>query len=169
LWDKAIDALSSVGVMVVASAGNAGPSCKTVTGPPGTIPQVFTVAALGVKTHNIASFSSRGTVKEFPEREKPDISASGSSVVSSVPGGRYGTKSGTSMSCPAVNGAVALLWSSRPKLQRDILNTRKLFETTAYHQKTKTCSDKELPNNVYGWGTINIGKAYEESMRLNRD
>ena len=55
-----------------------------------------------------ASFSSTG-----PDVE---ISAPGVDVYSTYPDNYYGYMSGTSMACPHVSGAAALVWASNPSL-----------------------------------------------------
>lgn len=170
-WINAIEALNAAGVMVVASAGNMGPSCKSVYGPPGMLESVLTVGALGVKTDKIADFSSRGVVtNDGSNRQKPNLCAPGEDVKSAVPGGDYEFMSGTSMSCPAVSGAIALLWSAVPELARDIKLTQEILYQTAHHQKTDECSgNQKIPNNVYGYGTVNIGNAFEMARKLFRN
>jgi serine protease AprX len=166
-WKAAIDALHAAGVMVVASAGNNGPGCSTVVGTPGMLEEAFTVGALEFKSNTIAEYSSRGPViADKSNRRKPDVVAPGSSVMSTVPGGRYTRMSGTSMSCPAVNGAIVLLWNAVPKLARNIPLTKKILESTALHQENTLCFPSKLPNHVYGWGTINLRKAYEEAQNI---
>src|SRR5205814_2269096 len=44
------------------------------------------------------------------------VAAPGTAILSTVPGGGTGTKTGTSMACPFVAGEAALLWSQTPSL-----------------------------------------------------
>lgn len=92
----------------------------------------------------------------------------GTKVTSSVPGRRYAEYSGTSMACPAVNGAVGLLWSAFPELERNIDKTKQIFETSAIKQPTSECGISGSPNNVYGHGNIDLRKAFEVAEQMLR-
>ena len=56
---------------------------------------------------NLASSSSRGPVHDG--RLKPEVCAVGTSVYSTIDSHNYDTKTGTSMACPGVAGALAML------------------------------------------------------------
>lgn len=75
---------------------------------PSTADKVITVGAYDSLTGRYADFSGRGFVT-LPWDSKPDLVAPGVSVTSTVPGGGYGTQSGTSMATPFVTGSSALL------------------------------------------------------------
>jgi subtilisin len=94
----AIDAAVAAGVWVVCAAGNEGPG----EGPsfPGNYPNVVCVAAVD-EAGNVARFSTRN--------REVDIAAPGVSILSTYPGGRYASLSGTSMATPYVSGVLALL------------------------------------------------------------
>ncbi|WP_138494464.1 S8 family serine peptidase [Paenibacillus pinistramenti] len=68
----------------------------------------------------LASFSSRGPAKQSYTM-KPDISAPGMNIVSSVPEyeGWYESESGTSMAAPHIAGAAALIRQKYPELTPD--------------------------------------------------
>jgi len=68
---------------------------------------ILTVGSIQ-KDKIISSFSSRGPVRDG--RIKPEITAVGSLVFSTVPFNIHGFSSGTSMSTPAVTGGAALLY-----------------------------------------------------------
>ncbi len=151
--------------MTVASAGNDGSSCSTVSDPPSYHAEVYTVGALNTGTDSIASFSSRGPVTaDGSGRRKPDISAPGTNIRSSVPGSTYqGGWNGTSMASPHVAGAVALLWSARPLLKNNIDLTAQILDESAAHVNSSTCdtAGTTWPNNTYGYGRLDVKAAVD--------
>lgn len=97
---------------------------------------------------------------------KPDLTAPGSNVVSSMPGGRFGSMSGTSMASPHVNGAVALICHANKKYCYDVEATQKLLQRTAIPQNTTSCSSNgSSPNNVYGHGSVDFLAAVEQALK----
>ena len=137
--EPAVSAFRAAGIFFVASAGNSGPGCGSLTDPPARYTDAFTVAAVN-ETRRITGFSSRGRGSGGPQ---PDISAPGEQVLSAVPGGGYASLDGTSMAGPHVVGAVALLWSAVPSLVGDIDRTEKLLASTAKPVKgTSPCGQR---------------------------
>jgi len=160
--DIPIRNLRASGVAVVVANGNSGPRCSSTTHP-ASIKESFSVGALAPNSHGIASFSSRGPHTTYG---KPDISAPGQNVRSCVPRG-FAIFSGTSMAAPAVAGAYALLWDAVPSLKRQLEKSEQLLRQTAFHQRANNqCNSDMAPNNVFGWGTVNIEKAIEQGWLL---
>ncbi|HHN93880.1 MAG TPA: DUF11 domain-containing protein, partial [Anaerolineae bacterium] len=163
----AVEAQRAAGIMTVVSAGNYGSAgCSTVEDPPAIYDAAYSVGATD-SSDTVAGFSSRGPVTvDGSHRLKPDISAPGVSVRSSIPGGGYQNMSGTSMAGPHVAGAVALLWSAAPYLRSDITATEQVLNAGAFPRYSTQCGDPPdtVPNNVYGWGRLDILAAVQQAL-----
>jgi subtilisin family serine protease len=151
--------------MMVVAAQNSGPSCSTVTDPPGIYDEAYSIGALTTGTDSIASFSSRGPITvDGSNRLKPDISAPGTSTRSSyrTSDTSYASLSGTSMATPHVAGCVALLWSARPILRHDVARTETVLNNSAFHINSAACSSSgTYPNNTFGYGRIDVKAAVD--------
>jgi subtilisin family serine protease len=151
----------AAGIVPVVAAGNSGPSCQTVgnDGPPAQFNESYTVGATTAE-NTLATFSSRGPAVFQGTRIKPDIVAPGQGVRSSYPTNTYAFLSGTSMATPHIAGAIALLYSVKPGLIGNVDATESLLNHTAKHINSSSCSSSgSFPNNLYGWGFVNVAKA----------
>ena len=66
------------------------------------------------------------------------------------------------MATPHIAGSIALLWQAKPSLIGNIDATEALLENKAVHLKTtETCggTQGQVPNNVFGYGLLNIYRA----------
>lgn len=120
----------------------------------------------------LTSFSSEGPTLD--ERIKPDISAPGSSIASSVSSftdddfdlfmnvnfnGKdypFSKFSGTSMSGPAVAGVVALILEANPNLMP--LEVKEIIQMTARYDENTGNLDT-AKSTEWGWGKINASQA----------
>ncbi|WP_353948999.1 S8 family serine peptidase [Sporolactobacillus sp. Y61] len=120
---------------------------------PANYPEAFAAGATD-NSDQLAGFSLQGPSPY--DETKPDVSAPGVNVYSSVPGSTYdGTYSGTSMAAPHVAGTAALLLSADASLTVDELE--QIIVDTATPATDSTFP--ESPNNGYGSGIIDAFSA----------
>lgn len=161
--EPALDAADAAGILVVVSAGNAGSACGTVVDPPAVYPRALSVGATDA-SDLLAGFSSRGPATyQGQTLAKPEISAPGVSVRSSIRGTGYASFQGTSMAGPHVGGAAALLLSAAPALKGQTDLVKAILTRTADARLDPACGGAPggRPNHRYGWGIVNARHAIE--------
>lgn len=137
---NAITYAKANGVVVVAAAGNGG--AQGASNYPAADNRTLAVASID-PSRNTSGFSTHGSYV--------DIAAPGSAILSTLPGGTYGYKSGTSMATPFVSGVAALLIGTYGSLAPDALANR----------LTSTADDAGAPgvDPAFGHGIINPVRA----------
>jgi bacillopeptidase F len=162
-WYPICRTLKSVGILPIFANGNEGPAPGTL-GSPSSYTVVQSVGAT-TEADTMASFSSRGPAPSGPPWNnqadwyrpdwnyiKPDISAPGYNIRSSLPNNQYANWGGTSMATPHVAGAVAILCQKNQALSPQAL----------YNALTNNADQPSgggpYPNNNFGWGRLNVWK-----------
>lgn len=133
---------------------------------PSTSLNVISVGGYDTSTNMIAAFSGRGYTRDIIYT-KPDITAPAVNITSTSVGGFYMQYSGTSMACPFVAGACALI------MEWGIVRKNDIF---LYGQRVKVFLQKgarqlqpgKYPNNVWGYGALCISDALDLITQYNQ-
>ncbi len=110
LFQDAVDYAISKGVILVAAAGNS--SRNAIEYSPANLANVITVSS--VNQNQERSFFSN-TLEDVTY----GIAAPGEQILSTVPGSKYETKSGTSMATPYVAGIIGIMKALRPDIDTE--------------------------------------------------
>ena len=155
---KALDDAADAGVVPVVAAGNdfedAG---RGSIGSPATAPEAISVAASSEASppDEIASFSSAGPTP-ISLQMKPDVTAPGEGILSSIPPNNWDVWDGTSMATPHVAGAAALLKQRHPTWTvEEIKSALELTGDPVHVPNTLT----EVASTREGGGRIDIPRA----------
>ncbi|MGD8453092.1 MAG: S8 family serine peptidase [Phycisphaerae bacterium] len=159
-----IDACEAAGTVMVFAAGN--DAYFSFGRPADRATTAYNACAIGAVDANtpgwpIAEFSSRGPTDCTPDGSlaiKPDLSAPGVDVRSSIPGGDYMLASGTSMAAPHVNGVLALMYEACPYLTVD--------EAKQILYETAVDLGEPGEDNDYGWGMIDALAAVNRALEV---
>jgi subtilisin family serine protease len=158
----AIAYATSHGVLVVASAGNAGLFGNPTTYPAALLGRNGIVAGAATAAGTRAPFSTTGA---FVDVLAPGVDVLGALAGGipqtlfspvSTPGadGSYGLGSGTSYAAPEVAGAAALVWAANPSL--DAAGVAQTIEATASAHGSWT---REL-----AFGDVDVGAAVQQAL-----
>ena len=157
---KAIDDAAAAGVVPVIAAGNEfDDTGRGSVGSPGSAPSAITVAASTESDSGppdeIASFSSAGPTPVSLQM-KPDVTAPGVNVISSLPRSTWAAWSGTSMASPHVAGAAAVLMERHPTWT--VQQIKSALESTGDPVHSPGTSN-EVPATREGGGRIDLARA----------
>lgn len=136
------------------------PNSDQTTTYPSTIEDNITVGAYNVINNSLWQGTSRGPA--ISGLQKPDILAPGVNIVAPYPNNEYAMITGTAAAASYTSGCVALL------LQ--YLLSENIYPDKGFVQKIRTYlrigairdNDIIYPNNIYGFGFLNIRNTFEQ-------
>ena len=165
-YTRALINANRVGIPVVTAVGNWG---SQTSDSPGNDYFAFTVGATDSQDRAAGFSGGRTQIVEKSRyiREqylpvvysKPDVSAPGVDIYSSVPGGGWEAWSGTSMATPHVAGAMALLLSP-PTTVANVEGLKRIALLQQLMTSTVTELGESGQNHRFGFGRIDVLRAF---------
>lgn len=124
---------------------------------PSTSGKIISVGAYDSARNSYADFSGRGSA--FLTWQKPDLVAPGVNITAPVPGGGYGTVSGTSFAAPFVAGAAALLMEWGIVRENDPFLYGEKVKAYLRRGARPLPGYEEYPNPEVGWGALCVSES----------
>jgi serine protease AprX len=145
---QAADLAASRGITVATAQGNDGYYGAGSLISPADADSVIACGAV-MESDEITTFSAIGPT--YDGRIKPEVCALGQGTACADPNNMNGFTwaSGTSLSTPLVGGACGVLLSAHPNWTPMMVREALMM----------TATDPDNPDNDYGWGIINVGRA----------
>ena len=150
-WLDAAADVSRRGVINVFSAGNSGyPNASVRSALPYFQPDLegHWLAVSGLDQSNQQKYNQCGIAKYWC------ITTPGAKIDSTIPGGDYAIKSGTSMAAPHATGALALVMERYP-----YMNNQQALEVLLTTATQLDGSVTDAPTERVGWGVANLNRA----------
>ncbi|WP_029977492.1 autotransporter serine protease [Pseudomonas sp. H1h] len=150
-WLDAAADVSRRGVINVFSAGNSGyPNASVRSALPYFQPDLegHWLAVSGLDQSNQQKYNQCGIAKYWC------ITTPGAKIDSTIPGGDYAIKSGTSMAAPHATGALALVMERYP-----YMNNQQALEVLLTTATQLDGSVTAAPTDRVGWGVANLNRA----------
>jgi subtilisin family serine protease len=147
----ATDLATGRGIVMVNSAGNEGNNDWYYVNVPADADLVISVGAVD-NSNSVAGFSSHGPT--IDGQMKPEVVARGVDTHCAGPlewGGGYFGLNGTSLSCPLVAGAAALLIEANPSASALLIRNALM----------QSADNATTPDNDRGWGRIDVMAAID--------
>ncbi|MBI2882969.1 MAG: S8 family serine peptidase [Candidatus Methylomirabilis oxyfera] len=145
LLPRLVDRARQLGTVIVAAAGNTGPTGRALY--PAVLPTVIAVTAVDARD-GVYSQATRG--------EFIDLAAPGVEVMTTMPGAQFGVQSGTSLAAAHVSGVVALLLQVSPRISPEEVQ----------HVLEETAEDLGAPgkDRLFGSGRVDACRAIRRSV-----
>lgn len=140
--DLALDAAQAADVVVIASAGNHGEVSYPASSP-------WVIAVSGTNGHDHAGLFSRGP--------RIAVAAPAVDILTTLPGGGYGLRTGTSFAAPQVAALAGLLLSLSKGLVA--AQVREILESTAADVDARGFDETSGHGRIDAWRALTAGRA----------
>ena len=129
------------------------PSVSNTLGIPATVDGAISVGSYSYINNTLSPFSGRGVSRPGRDR-KPDILAPGENILSTIAGGGFDTKTGTSMAAPTVAGICGLLCEWGIVKGNDIYLYAGRLKYYLCRAAKRPISNLNYPDIAYGYGLV---------------